>query len=219
MSAAGNVDLEFVLQTLGERFLDLHGSIFFPLSPARGRVIVNVTTPAECLCVSSEILRHDSASAWCGRRDSNPHNFRHWNLNPARLPIPPRPQSMHSGSMPRCGGRITWPIGLRSKKMASGDLSTMGCDSPVAGQASRKMVRIGHDLCSLLHRPPALLASFGAALVLRRAAAGAGANGAGAGGRAPARSCSSPGNRRHRLAAGRRPDRDRFGSNAARPSM
>src|SRR3984885_9308951 len=28
---------------------------------------------------------------WCGRRDSNPHNFRHWNLNPARLPIPPRP--------------------------------------------------------------------------------------------------------------------------------
>src|SRR5215510_5476342 len=32
------------------------------------------------------------ASYWCGRRDSNPHDFRHWNLNPARLPIPPRPQ-------------------------------------------------------------------------------------------------------------------------------
>src|SRR3954454_803510 len=29
---------------------------------------------------------------WCGRRDSNPHDFRHWNLNPARLPIPPRPR-------------------------------------------------------------------------------------------------------------------------------
>src|SRR6516165_12747948 len=29
---------------------------------------------------------------WCGRRDSNPHDFRHGNLNPARLPIPPRPQ-------------------------------------------------------------------------------------------------------------------------------
>src|SRR5262245_5827891 len=29
--------------------------------------------------------------AWCGRRDSNPHDLRHWNLNPARLPIPPRP--------------------------------------------------------------------------------------------------------------------------------
>ena len=28
---------------------------------------------------------------WCGRRDLNPHDLRHWNLNPARLPIPPRP--------------------------------------------------------------------------------------------------------------------------------
>src|SRR5262249_16705319 len=37
---------------------------------------------------------------WCGRRDSNPHDFRHGNLNPARLPIPPRPQraaSLHVG--------------------------------------------------------------------------------------------------------------------------
>ena len=30
---------------------------------------------------------------WCGRRDSNPHIFRYWYLKPARLPIPPRPQS------------------------------------------------------------------------------------------------------------------------------
>jgi hypothetical protein len=29
---------------------------------------------------------------WCGRRGSNPHDFRHGNLNPARLPIPPRPR-------------------------------------------------------------------------------------------------------------------------------
>ena len=28
---------------------------------------------------------------WCGRRDLNPHDFRHGNLNPARLPISPRP--------------------------------------------------------------------------------------------------------------------------------
>src|SRR3569833_2863591 len=28
---------------------------------------------------------------WCGRRDLNPHDLRHGNLNPARLPIPPRP--------------------------------------------------------------------------------------------------------------------------------
>jgi hypothetical protein len=31
-------------------------------------------------------------SKWCGRRDSNPHDFRHGNLNPARLPVPPRPR-------------------------------------------------------------------------------------------------------------------------------
>jgi hypothetical protein len=44
------------------------------------------------LCIElslSEVRR--TVSPWCGRRDSNPHNFRHWNLNPARLPIPPRP--------------------------------------------------------------------------------------------------------------------------------
>src|SRR5664279_770891 len=35
--------------------------------------------------------RYVSLSAWCGRRDSNPHDFRHGNLNPARLPVPPRP--------------------------------------------------------------------------------------------------------------------------------
>ena len=33
-----------------------------------------------------------SAGRWCGRRDSNPHASRRWNLNPLRLPIPPRPQ-------------------------------------------------------------------------------------------------------------------------------
>ena len=30
---------------------------------------------------------------WCGRRDSNSYTLRHRNLNPARLPIPPRPHS------------------------------------------------------------------------------------------------------------------------------
>ena len=31
---------------------------------------------------------------WCGRRDLNSHTLRYWNLNPARLPIPPLPQKM-----------------------------------------------------------------------------------------------------------------------------
>src|SRR3569623_1901140 len=35
----------------------------------------------------SRLARRD----WCGRRDSNPHILRYWNLNPARLPVPPRP--------------------------------------------------------------------------------------------------------------------------------
>src|ERR1700722_6679302 len=33
-----------------------------------------------------------NTAPWCGRRDLNPHVLRHWNLNPARLPIPPRPR-------------------------------------------------------------------------------------------------------------------------------
>ena len=37
----------------------------------------------------SRILK--STLKWCGRRDSNSYTLRHRNLNPARLPIPPRP--------------------------------------------------------------------------------------------------------------------------------
>ena len=32
-------------------------------------------------------------ATWCERRDSNPHAFRRWNLNPVRLPIPPLSRS------------------------------------------------------------------------------------------------------------------------------
>ncbi len=37
---------------------------------------------------------------WCGRWESNPHSLRNGILNPARLPIPPRP---------RCDRHITSP--------------------------------------------------------------------------------------------------------------
>ena len=30
---------------------------------------------------------------WCGSRDLNSHILRYWNLNPARLPIPPNPHT------------------------------------------------------------------------------------------------------------------------------
>ena len=36
--------------------------------------------------------RFDSFPAWCERRDSNPHGFTRWNLNPVRLPVPPLSQ-------------------------------------------------------------------------------------------------------------------------------
>ena len=35
------------------------------------------------------------SARWCGRRDSNSYTLRHRNLNPARLPIPPRPQLLN----------------------------------------------------------------------------------------------------------------------------
>src|SRR6266478_7360520 len=90
----------------------------------------------------SSILQANAESAWCGRRDSNPHNFRHWNLNPARLPVPPRPlaDSIISGREAAGGGLITWANPFAAKKWpflnCPGQLVT-------AGQISKKMVRIG----------------------------------------------------------------------------
>src|SRR6185312_1327975 len=62
-------DLVFALEAVGQSFSYLHEHTSLP-------VLDYVSMPR----------------AWCGRRDSNPHDFRHGNLNPARLPVPPRPQ-------------------------------------------------------------------------------------------------------------------------------
>ena len=53
------------------------------------------------LRLTMAIVSHGCCSApvkiWCGRRDSTPHDFHHRNLNPARLPVPPRPpRARHS---------------------------------------------------------------------------------------------------------------------------
>ena len=40
--------------------------------------------------IPSKIVCFRPMNGWCARRESNPHVFRHWNLNPARLPVPPR---------------------------------------------------------------------------------------------------------------------------------
>jgi hypothetical protein len=62
---------------------------------------------------------------WCERRDSNPHGLPHWNLNPARLPVPPlsRIKRLHtkqrkSGGRPCQGARIiAEQIANASKKL------------------------------------------------------------------------------------------------------
>src|SRR4029077_9419383 len=52
---------------------------------------------------------------WCGRRGSNPHDFRHGNLNPARLPIPPRPRQ-EGGPASRL---ISCALGRTTRKIAA----------------------------------------------------------------------------------------------------
>ena len=70
-------DLEFPLQPLGRNLGDLHRSrLDWP--------------PAHLRSGHRSI---DLPLAWCGRRDSNSHSSRHRNLNPACLPIPPRPRT------------------------------------------------------------------------------------------------------------------------------
>ena len=102
----GNADLEFVLQSLVEGLGDLHGvNLLFAFVRPCGRALFKMLgagrdglAPVVRRTKSrseDKVLQNSSGkrsfSAWCGRRDSNPHNFRHWNLNPARLPVPPRP--------------------------------------------------------------------------------------------------------------------------------
>lgn len=60
--------------------------------------------------------------AWWARRDSNPHPFRDWNLNPARLPIPPLARRLEGVSVPLAArqGRDAWP----RSRTPSGEIAT-----------------------------------------------------------------------------------------------
>src|SRR5690348_1959183 len=53
---------------------------------------------------------------WCARRESNPHIFRYWNLNPARLPVPPRARLKKAPPIARMAVRATRRTGVRSFK-------------------------------------------------------------------------------------------------------
>ena len=50
---------------------------------------------------------------WCERRDSNSHRLPHWNLNPARLPIPPLSLEIHI----KLSGHIEHQIILQNKPL------------------------------------------------------------------------------------------------------
>src|SRR5262249_44025020 len=71
------LDLEFALEAVGKSLGDFHGD---NLRRSLRSVDWAVTRRGACV------------AAWWGRRDLNPHDFRHGNLNPARLPVPPRPR-------------------------------------------------------------------------------------------------------------------------------
>ncbi len=78
-------------------------------------------------------------SAWCGWRDSNPHNFRHWNLNPARLPVPPHPLGASSpAAMPRAAA---YSMALPAQQ--KNGLFRMSTRLNVRWTHGAKMVRIG----------------------------------------------------------------------------
>ncbi len=65
---------------------------------------------------------------WCGRRDSNPHDLRHGNLNPARLPIPPRPRALGLQGLARPGrGYSTWGAARKNKDAPNSRYKSLSC--------------------------------------------------------------------------------------------
>src|SRR6185312_234954 len=135
--------LVFALQAFGERFGHLPWVTLFS---ACTRVAKGTWPPAPPVSGmrARRPARIHKPLRWCGRRDSNPHDFRHWNLNPARLPVPPRPQRATTGAScavarsreiaPFCRRRayITRVRG-RSKKMGRGGAALKGARARLEG--------------------------------------------------------------------------------------
>src|SRR4051812_7088594 len=87
----------------------------------------------------SPVPRTGCATDWCGRRDSNPHIFRYWNLNPARLPIPPRPR----GRLKVRGLYQPPPVGQPAA----------GQPSPLPKRSARKGVQLVQQLPPIPEEP------------------------------------------------------------------
>ncbi len=58
-----------------------------------------------------------SSVNWCGRRDLNPHDLRRWNLNPVRLPVPPRPLTAPREHTKRASA-LAYPFYPRTRQIA-----------------------------------------------------------------------------------------------------
>src|SRR5690606_1175433 len=67
----------------------------------------------------------ESCNPWCERGDSNSHGLPHWNLNPARLPVPPL--SHAAAIIPAdaaAGGTRSEPLGGRARARREATAST-----------------------------------------------------------------------------------------------
>src|SRR5215831_3897602 len=142
--------LELTLETADGGLADLHNICLNRRlrGPASPRLRHNLPRPAR--------------RQWCGRRDSNPHDLRHRNLNPARLPVPPRPRALqrlspaaallrggqiHASTLPPRGdgrafrsacsrmGRNFKRTGVRSRR-------SYACGRPRAGQMIEGLNRL-----------------------------------------------------------------------------
>ena len=62
------------------------------IQPHKG-LMISTTLRAAMICQTCGLDKKSRIKMirlfWCGRRDLNPHESLHWNLKPARLPIPP----------------------------------------------------------------------------------------------------------------------------------
>ena len=128
----------FTLQAFGYSLRNLHVGSLFVFAPADAAGAGSLATTAR------------SGRAWCGRRDSNPHDFRHGNLNPARLPIPPRPLGQLSRARPaRTDAALdppTMPVPARATKIghARGPRQRLVGERP----AKPAPLRTAHDLAA-----------------------------------------------------------------------
>ena len=145
MSAAGTPtdDLELALQPFGAGFGDLHrtqglfGCVRAAGSSGRRRLIFPVPDRKAARwrrqpAWSSSPPGRGGDGAGAGGGTRTPHDFRHWNLNPARLPVPPRPPD--APRQPR-SGHATRPAGPTAPRPGTA-VAPRGRQPPMSGVAA-----------------------------------------------------------------------------------